>query len=168
MSPEPKLNPMDTDGDKTPPALADLTAALIALVEQSMLHAFKLWHTGQVAEADNAWRLSGAAMLYGTALVKRAALAGNMPAPSTSPGMKMQNNLDSAFQADMALVQRCAEIGRTSANALGGNAIGRVCVRIADDCDLILGMEPSGEFPATFGRSPVFESFSATREKHLQ
>jgi bacterioferritin (cytochrome b1) len=163
-----KLGPRDRGEDTTPPSLASFIAELIALVEQPMLHAFKLWHSGQNAEADNAWRLSGAAMLYGTAIIKRAALSGDMPAPAVSPAVQMQEDRTTAFEADMALVQSCADIGRKAADASGDTAMRRVCSKIAEDCDIILDMEPDGEFPATFGRSPVFESFSATREKHLQ
>ncbi|MDU8946369.1 hypothetical protein [Ovoidimarina sediminis] len=156
-----------TCDDKTSKAVAALLAELIALVEQSMMCAFMLWHSGRKIEADNAWRLSGASMLYGTALIKRAAYDGWMPAPSVSPEVLMPYTPEEAFGLDMILVRRCAEMGQEAAKKSGDDAISRICLRISEDCDLMLDMQADGEFPAVFGRSPVFESFAATLEKHL-
>ena len=55
----------------------------------------------------------------------------------------------------------------SAATAHADEAMARLCVRIADDCELIANMEMDEEFPAVFGRSPVFESFATTRERHL-
>ena len=151
----------------TSDGMATYIAELVALVEQSMLRAFMLWHSGQKASADNAWRLSGAAMLYGTALVKRAAHDSWLPTPSTCPEVLMTYDAQDAFLSDMALTRRCAELGRKVAAEADNEEMRRTCLRISEDCDLILSMKAEGEFPATFGRSPVFESFSTTREKHL-
>lgn len=153
--------------DRTSQGMALLLGELIGLVEQSMLRAFMLWHSERWAEADDAWRLSGAAMLYGTALVKRAALSNWLPTPSAAPEVLMTYDTTDAFHADMTFVRRCADLGRTAADQEDDGAMRRMCERISEDCDLILGMEPAGEFPAVFGRSPVFDSFARTRERHL-
>ncbi|MDU8946618.1 hypothetical protein [Ovoidimarina sediminis] len=153
--------------DKTSKAVAALLAELIALVEQSMMRAFMLWHSGRKIEADNAWRLSGASMLYGTAIVKRATHDGWMPVPSTSPEVQMAYAPEEAFEADLAMARRCEEMGQEAAEKSGNDAMGRTCLRISEDCGLILNMETDGEFPAVLGRSPVFESFSATLERQL-
>ena len=153
--------------DRTSKALAVLFAELIALVEQSMMRAFMLWHSGHKIEADNAWRLSGASMLYGTAIVKRAAHDGWMPIPSASPEVLMAYVAKDSFEADMTLVRRCAEMGQAAADSDSDDAMSRTCLRISEDCGLILTMEADGEFPAVFGRSPVFESFGATLDRHL-
>ena len=147
--------------------MARFLAHLITLVEQPMLHAFLLWHQGNQTGADNAWRLSGAAMLYGTALVRRGALSGKVPVPGPIPMAVMAKSPSVAFDADMVLVRQCAALGRDAAGAEQDEAMSRLCHRIADDCDLIAAMEIDQEFPAVFGRSPVFESFAATRDKHL-
>jgi hypothetical protein len=63
--------------------------------------------------------------------------------------------------------KRCADLGRSAAEAGEDGVTRRLCLRIADDCDLIADMEMDQEFPAVFGRSPVFESFVATRDRHL-
>ena len=79
----------------------------------------------------------------------------------------MTYDAQDAFLSDMALTRRCAEFGRKVAAEADNEEMRRTCLRISEDCDLILSMKAEGEFPATFGRSPVFESFSTTREKHL-
>lgn len=148
--------------------MSELVAAIIALVEQPMLHAFYFWRNNRSIEADNFWRISGAAMLYGTALVKRGALNGSILTPSRIPSVQMNEDLNDAFQSDLVLVRNCAKLGRASASAEGDKAVKRTCLRIADDCDLISGMSVDGKFPATFGYSKVFDSFAATLERHLR
>lgn len=158
----PESTPRDTGR-----AISKHLAHLIALIEQAMLHAFFLWHQGRREGADNAWRLSGAAMLYGTALVKRGALKNAIPTPASIAPVQMATNPSEAFEADMRLVERCAASARIAADEEDDEAMGRLCLRIADSCDLIADMEMDQDFPAVFGRSPVFESFASTRERHL-
>jgi len=152
---------------ETTPSMGEFLAQLIALVEQAMLHAFLLWHQGRGIGADNAWRLSGAAMLYGTAVVRCGALLDAIPTPASIPSVQMAESASEAFDADMMLVRRCADLGRDAAEADGDDATRRTCLRIVDDCDLVADMKMDQDFPAVFGRSPVFESFAATRERHL-
>jgi len=152
---------------ETDAALAAFLGLLIGLVEQAMLHAFLLHEAGDTTGADNAWRLSGAAMLYGTAIVRRGALEGQVPGPKGAPAVEMAEGAEAAFDADMALLRQCAEAGRRAAGAEGDTAMGRICLRIAEDCELIPGMERNGAFPGTFGRDPVFEDFAASRARAL-
>ena len=152
---------------ETNPALAEFFALLIALVEQAMIHASFLWHLGDHSRADNAWRLSGAAMLYGTALVRLGALADLVPTPSAVPAVRMAASPSAAFQADILLTRQCAELARSAAADAADQETHELCLRIAGECDLIAGMKTGQAFPATFGRSPVFESFAATRERYL-
>jgi hypothetical protein len=158
--------PADRGGD-TGEAMAEFLAHLIALVELPMLHAFLHWRLGNRVAADNAWRLSGAAMLYGAALVRRGAQSGKVPTPGPIPEARMAATPSKAFHADIELVIHCASLGRGAAGAAPDEAMARLCNRVADDCHLIAGMEMDRDFPAEFGRSPVFESFAATRAKHL-
>lgn len=155
---------IDTD---TEPIMAEFLAHLVALVEQPMLHAFFLWHGGNPSAADNAWRLSGAAMLYGTAIVRHGASQGRVPTPATIPAVGMATSAEDAFDRDISLVTTCMDLGRRAAEAQADDATARLCVRIANDCQLISDMKMDQTFPAQFGRSQVFESFAATRERHL-
>jgi bacterioferritin (cytochrome b1) len=154
-------------GDETGSEMREFIAHLLALVEQAMLHAFLFRHLGRVAEADNAWRLSGAAMLFGAALVRRGAASGIVPTPGKIPAVCIGACLDDAFKADMALVRRCADLGRAAAEAESREPMQRDCRRIITDCDLIAGMQTTDDFPGVFGRSQAFESFAATCERHL-
>ncbi len=164
-----RLSGLDTteNSPATHETMAKFVAALIALVEQPMLHAFHFWQNDCRFEADNFWRISGAAMLYGAALIKRGALMNALPTPARIPSVRMGGDLESAFLSDRILAQRCIELGRSAARAEREETIQRLCLRIADDCDLIANMEIGGNFPATFGRSSAFESFGATRDRHL-
>lgn len=148
-------------------SIAKFVAALIALVEQSMLHAFYYWQNNYRIEADNFWRISGAAMLYGTALIKRGALIGALPSPAQIASVRMDEDLEGAFHSDRSLIQQCAELGRAAASDEKDEATQRICLRIANDCDLIAGMKIGGNFTAVFGRSKAFESFGDTRARHL-
>ena len=152
---------------ETKQSMAEFVAHLIALVEQAMLHAFFLWHLGHRNWADNAWRLSGAAMLYGAALVRRGARVNAVPNPACINPVEMAASPSEAFDADIFLVKRCADLGRIAAEEENDEATGGLCLRIACDCDLIANMDMDQDFPAVFGRSPVFESFEATRERHV-
>lgn len=160
------VTPANT-GSETKPSMAELLAHLTALVEQAMLHAFLLRRLGRHGRADNAWRLSGAAMLYVTALVRRGAAMKAVPTPAPVSPVRMAAGPAEAFDADIFSVGRCAALARRAAEDADDDASAGLSRRIADDCDLIAGMEPDQDFAATFGRSPVFESFAATRDKFL-
>lgn len=158
--------PEDQTGE-TGEELARFLAHLIALIEQPMLHAFLHWRLDNRAAADNAWRLSGAAMLYAAALVRRGTQSETVLTPGPIPATRMAETPSEAFHNDLELVKRCASLGRDAAGAGPNEVVAWLCNRVADDCDLIAGMEMNRDFPAEFGRSPVFESFEATRAKHL-
>jgi bacterioferritin (cytochrome b1) len=160
------VTPAAEAGPETPPELAALLAALIVLVEQAMLHAFLQWHAEDRPAADDAWRLSGAAMLYATAIVKRGALAGAVPGPGAVATVTMAEDPAAAFAADKRQAAACAALAHRAAAANDG-AMGRLCRRIAEDCDPLAVMVRGAAFPAVFGRSPAFESFGATRERFL-
>jgi hypothetical protein len=106
-------------------------------------------------------------MLYETAIVRRAALANAIPEPSRIDPVEMAASPSEAFERDISLARNCAHSGRIAAEQEEDEAMRRLCLRIAEDCDLIADMEINQDFPAVFGRSPVFESFAATREKHV-
>jgi bacterioferritin (cytochrome b1) len=152
---------------QTNSAIALLLSHLVHLVEQAMLHAFLNWHSNDADSSNNAWRLSGAAMLYATALVRQGASTHGLPAPGDVPAVRMGQNTPEAFALDMHAVAECADVALQAIEAAPDNATSSICERIAEACGSISNMEMGGEFPETFGRSPVFDSFAATRERHL-
>jgi hypothetical protein len=152
---------------KTSPAMAEFLAGLIRLVEQPMVHAFLLHHSGQTHDADNAWRISGGAMLYGAAIVRRHALADEVPIPTDIPASEIADRPTDAIDLDRALASDCAMLARVAAEESKEDGMERLCIRIAEDCELIANMRRDADFPAILGRSPKFESFGQTRQKHL-
>lgn len=146
-------------------ALGDLLAHLMVLMELSLLHAYLHRQLGRHRAADDAWRLSGAAMIYGRALVERGARNGVMPMPSALPRVAMERTEAAAFDAEIALTQRCAALGRRAAEQREDGAERRLIDRIVEDCRLTCDRRWGDAFPARFGRSPVFESFAASCER---
>jgi bacterioferritin (cytochrome b1) len=70
---EERLNSVTGD-DSKPQSVGQVTAGtvacLVSLAEQSMVHAFFHWHSGEFDAADDAWSTSGAAMMHLTELVR--------------------------------------------------------------------------------------------------
>lgn len=152
---------------ETAPELERVLALLTALVEQALLHAFLARVEADRAGADNAWRLSGAAMLYATAIVRAGLADGQGVVPGEVPGVGMAETPEAAFEADMALTRRCAAAARRAAGVQAGPEMGRVCGRIAEACDRIAGMARNGAFPEGFGQAPMFDDFEATCARFL-
>lgn len=146
---------------------AELSALLIVLIEQAMVHAFLLWHRGDRQGADDAWKISGAAMLYAAAIVRRTALERWIPVPAPVPQITLSPSGDDAFDRDIALVGKCVIAARSAAERQEDGAMRRLYIRISDDCSRICAMKPGSEFPAELGKSPVFASFAATRNRTL-
>ncbi len=152
----------------TLPHMATLLERLIGLIEQPMLHAFLHWHYGDRSAADAAWRLSGSAMLHATAIIDHCAAHDFMPAPLQIPVLRLADSPAEAAASDRMLVASCAESGMVAADDLVDEEIHRLCRQIVEDCELIMERDKGQDFPAVFGRSPAFDSFSATRNRHLR
>ena len=74
-----------SDATLTGTETASLVAHLIAMIEQTMVHAFMHWHGGDPAGADSAWASSGAAMMHLTELVHLFAAHRTVPGPGEIP-----------------------------------------------------------------------------------
>ena len=94
--------------DDTGEAVAEMMAYLIALIEQAMAHAFVLWHKDDRPGADLAWKISGAAMLYATEIVRCGALENRVPVPAPIPAVEPDMTGKAAFVRDIELLNRCA------------------------------------------------------------
>lgn len=152
----------------TEPAMAALMARLVELIEQAMIHAFQHWQAGDRPAADRAWEISGAAMLYATALVRRAALSAAVPAPGPVGEIAcLPDGLADAPARDRTLAGAICAAARAAADAAEDPATARLCRRIADECVLIAEAPAAADFPAELGRSAAFTSFAATRDRFL-
>ncbi|MDX1576571.1 MAG: hypothetical protein R3285_10280, partial [Kiloniellales bacterium] len=109
-------NADDGDRARPDPAAADLVAHLIAMIEQSLAHAFVHRHAGDTAGADAAWAASGSAMMQLTALVRLFAARQDVPAPGAFPALRIARRPELAVEADASLsalvARRAAEAAR--------------------------------------------------------
>jgi len=153
--------------DDTGEAVAEMMAHLIALIEQAMAHAFVLWHQDDRPGADLAWKISGAAMLYATEIVRCGALENQVPVPASIPAVEPDMTGKAAFDRDIELLNRCTVAAKAASVEQNGNAISPLCRKIVKDCERILAIKQDQEFPAELGKSRAFASFAATRDRKL-
>jgi bacterioferritin (cytochrome b1) len=153
--------------DDTGEAVAKMMAHLISLIEQAMVHAFVLWHKDDRLGADLAWKISGAAMLYATAIVRCGALENRVPVPAPIPAVEPDMTGKAAFDRDIELLNRCAVAAKVASIEQSGKAMSPLCSKIVEDCERILPIVRGQDFPAELGKSPAFASFAATRDRKL-
>lgn len=146
-------------------AVTDLFSHLLVLIEQSLVHAFVRWHRGDPKGADNAWQISGAAMLYATALVRRTAQTCGMPKRILIPALAFSATAPDAFQLDLELVRQCGDAARLVAEQGEDEALSKLCLKIVEDCERIAGMKRGQKFPAKLGKSAAFSNFAQSRER---
>ena len=153
--------------DDTDEAVAEMMAHLIALIEQAMVHAFVLWHQDDRPGADLAWKISGAAMLYATEIVRCGALENGVPVPASIPAVEPDMTGKAAFDRDIELLNRCIIAAKAASVEQSGKAMSPLCSKIAEDCERILTSVRGQDFPAELGKSQAFSSFAATRDRTL-
>jgi bacterioferritin (cytochrome b1) len=137
---------------------AELISLLLHLMEQTLLHAFAYWHEGKTKEADTAWQISGAAMLYLTALVDycgsdelenaKIEIAG---AEVVEPHLRLDHDLD--------LVKACSREAHRLAGSVTSSDFARLCLEVAEDCDRVAKVQNGCSIEADLGHSPIFSKF---------
>ena len=147
---------------------ADLSAQLLTLIEQSMIHAFVHWHAGDTVAADAAWATSGAAMMHMTRLVQLFAKLPGVPVPGACPAPDIQNNADDTLDADRNLAQLCAQQALTAADRCEHEGIASFCTGIAEYYRLFSLWQPQTPHPAADTNPAVFHSFEATLSKFVK
>jgi len=148
-------------------ATADLSAHLITLIEQSMIHAFVHWHAGDSAAADAAWATSGAAMMHMTRLVQLFAMLPGVPVPGDCPVPSIQNRASDTLDADRELARLCSQRALAAASRCEHEAIARLCSDIAEYYQSLSAWQPQTPHPAADSNPPVFHSFEATLSKFV-
>lgn len=148
--------------DETPkPALLPI---LLQLMEQTLIHAFLRWHQDDPDAADTAWQMSGAAMLYLTALAPYCGTDEINPKGISLPPMNY-GKVDDSFQADIKLVNRCAEAALNTASGGSCDALRLLCQKIFDDCKCIAATQRGHKIKASLGSSKAFAKFGPIRER---
>ena len=141
---------------------AGVVAHLIALIEQTMVHAFVHWHGGDRDNADAAWATSGAAMMHLTEFVHLYAAHRTVPGPGEYPILKFAGAPAEAFDLDRELAERCAEAAAMAAGRCEEIASADLCRKIADHCGELSRWSPGHAHPAAGTNPPAFSSFEAS------
>jgi bacterioferritin (cytochrome b1) len=148
-------------------ATAGLSAHLITLIEQSMIHAFVHWHAGDPVAADAAWATSGAAMMHMTRLVQLFAMLPGTPVPGACPVPRIQNDAADTLDADRELARLCAQQALAAAGRCEHEAIARLCTDITDYYQSLSAWQPQTPHPAADTNPPAFHSFEATLSRFV-
>jgi len=139
-----------------------LFAALLQLMEQSMLHAFANWHDGREAQASTAWQISGAAMLY----LSTAAEFFASDDPRAEPLLVSASRTvgaGSRFAADIRLVRKCAAMAIELASTTENPDLAQLSLAISEDCERVLATKDGNNVEAMLGSSAAFRDFRRTR-----
>ena len=142
---------------------AVLLPHLLLFLEQTLVSAFVRWHGGDRPGADVAWQMSGATMIYLTALAPFSGSADPGMHGVTIPGADC-STLAGIFQADLDLAEQCATVAHAAADQRD-DAFGRLCQRIALDYETLAVTPEGGPIEVEFGRSKTFMSFERARKR---
>ncbi len=156
--------PPDPDAQFPVPEKPRLFPVLLQLMEQSLLHAFANWHEDMVEEASTSWQISGAAMLYLRALSDFCGSDNHEAGGIKIPGTAVVDTIV-RFDAEIRLVQESAEAARELAETSEDRKLAKLCLKVAEDCDRVVGTRNGAPIEANLGRSSVFGDFSDTRAR---
>jgi bacterioferritin (cytochrome b1) len=146
--------------------LAEVFTYLIAMLEQSMAHAFVHWHHGESANADAAWATSGAAMMHATKIVNRLAAEQAVPIPNAALPLEVSGDPDDAIARERQLASNCADRAAATAERKCG-FVGEACHAIAELAGRLSTWEPGQDHPASSANPAAFRSFEATLAKFV-
>ena len=142
-------------------------AHLFAMIEQSMVHAFVHWHSGEPDNADAAWATSGAAMMHMTEFVRLFAAHRTVPIPGNFPVLQLASEPAEALDFDRQLAKRCADQTAAASGRCEETAIANLCDKIVDHCLELSRWGPKQAHPAAGTNPAAFNSFEATLKKYV-
>ena len=144
---------------------SDLAAHLIAMIEQTLVHAFVHRHAGDGESADAAWAASGGAMMQLTELVHLFAARRRVPVPGRFPALRIAAQPMAALEADGGLAALVAEAAAGAAGRDDQGGLADLCRRIANYSVEQSRWRPGQAHPAGRTNPPAFASFAATLER---
>lgn len=121
----------------TPACISELFAHLMILISQSLAHSFVHWHNNRADLANDAWFISGAAMMHAAALTNACARAHIALAPGEAIGQgpvpfpQFRNRTVEAIEADLERARYCRSVAAGAALELGPTKLGEICQGIA-------------------------------------
>ena len=170
-APTPSPDPAPLFGDATE-HLNRLLAELVVALEQSLAHAFVLWHADDEERASAIWSASFDAMMHGKAIVDLFGAAGTAPslaavaASGSLEGPRIGGTVAEALALERDVADRCGASAELAAASLDGNDAAMICreiaayyARLADW--LRADATPAGAFPG------AVRSFRALRERYV-
>jgi hypothetical protein len=167
---EQRLNAVTVD-DSKPLSVGQETAAtvacLISLAEQSMVHAFFHWHSGEIDAADDAWATSGAAMVQLTEFVRLFAKLPGVPFPGVCPSLDIQGSVEKALDADRKLALLCSKEASSASAKCSEESVSELCGKIAGYCSELSNWDSHTPHPAESTNPAAFQSFEMTLGKFV-
>lgn len=137
-------------------------AHLIALIEQTLVHAFVHRHQGEVESADATWATCGAAMMQATEFVHLFSPHGTLPRPAEIPALQLAGQSAAAFEFDRRLVGSCAREAAAAAEACSDSGIAGLCEKIARYCSRLSAWKTGEAHPALGDTPSAFSSFEGS------
>ena len=167
---EERLNVVTVD-DSKPLSVGQETAAIVAclvsLSEQSMVHAFIHWHSGEIDAADDAWSTSGAAMMHLTEFVRLFAKLPSIPFPSACPALDIQGSVEKALDADRQLALLCSKEASSASAKCSDESVSELCEKIASYCSELSNWDSDTTHPAESTNPTAFQSFEMTLDRFV-
>ena len=142
-------------------------AHLIALIEQTLVHAFVHRHQGEVESADAAWATCGAAMMQATEFVHLFTAQGTLPLPGEIPALRLAGQSAAAQEFDRGLSDSCAREAAAAAKACDDTAIADLCRKIAAYCSRLSAWKTGEAHPARGDNPAVFSSFEGSLRRFV-
>jgi hypothetical protein len=136
-------------------------------MEQSLIHAFMHWHTGDRDGANAAWTTCGAAMMHLTGLVRVHAALPGMPIPGACPRPRIAGSPAQAHDLDREAARPCSEQAAAAAGMCSHRRIADLCRSIAEYCVDLSQWQPGTPHPAACSNPAAFGSFQLTLEKYV-
>ena len=144
-------------------AVSALVRELLTLMEQTMLDAFCFWHETDPEAANASWRVSGAAMMYLTALAR---LSGSsVPDNGLEIGItKTEPRLD-RLRRERQLVERCVKTASSAAYCCPDPEMTKTLETIANDCETLVDLRNNPAASLKLGNADGFRDFRNARRR---
>ena len=169
-APPPTCHPAPLFGDATE-RLNRLLAELVVALEQSLAHAFVLWHLGDEARASAIWSASFDAMMHGKAIVDLFGAAGTSPSlagvvsEGEIEGPRVGATVAEALGLERDIAERCQALADAAAVSFDGDAA-RICQAIGAYYARLVDWLAAGAGPADAYPGNV-RTFQALRAKFV-
>lgn len=153
----------EEDESGTRKTVRALVSECLALMEQALLDAFVFWARDSKEAANNSWRISGAAMLYITALSKFCGSVRDGDTISISPSQpRIDTDQD---KTEQLLISRCLKMAHSAAYCCPDQIVAKLFIEIARDCEKLARLRTDDAIQLGLGYSDIFCDFQNARNR---